>query len=331
MKRALFLPFAMAALVLVFTSWGSGIVAARAWLYAFVLISMLPVGSLALLLVHGISGGRWGDDLAPVLVPMARTMPTFFLAFLPVIVFRPLIYNWPAAGLSHDVLRFYLNPIFFDARTLLGLGVWTLLAWTNAWQNQLFAALGLVAHLILMTFLPADWVLTIQPGSASAGFGLGFGIEQMFAALALAAAIAPQGAGRPTLDLAGIMLTTLLGTVYFLYMQFLITWYGNIPEKVHWYVARTHGSWPAVQLVAFLIGAAVPFLTILHPYVRREPAALRIVGVLVLAGIVLHLAWLILPVFGNVTIAPAGAAAVFMLLLLWAVATILPRRGPYGA
>jgi hypothetical protein len=65
-----------------------GPIAARGWLCGFVLVSMVPVGSLALLMVHGISGGQWGRDLAPLLVPAARCMPLLLVAFLPILLFR---------------------------------------------------------------------------------------------------------------------------------------------------------------------------------------------------------------------------------------------------
>jgi hypothetical protein len=319
------LPFALCALALValvFSASAYGAAAARAWLFAFVLVAMIPIGSLALLLVHGISGGRWGEDFAAVLVPAARTLPLLFFAFLPVIAFRPLIYHWSELKLPPDVFDHYLNPLFYDARTLIGLAIWSALVWTRAWRSTLSAALGLIAHLVIMTFLPADWVLTIEPGSVSAGFGLGFGIEQMFAALGFIAVLAPQKPGRPNRDLAGIMLTTLLGAVYFLYMQFLITWYGNIPDKVHWFVVRTGDGWPLVQLAAFVLGAVVPFLAICHPAVRSEPSALRIIGCFVLAGIVLHVSWLMLPAFGTAVILPALFAVVLLALLLWIVSSM---------
>jgi hypothetical protein len=327
MRRWLIIFALLAAIVLALTTGGDASAGAEAWLCAFVLVSMIPLGSLALLLVHGISGGRWGQDFAPILVPAARTIPLLFVAFLPIIILRPLIYDWSGLKLPHDVLHLYLNPVFFDARTLIGLGVWSVLAWTNAWRSQFLAAVGLVLHLILMTFLPADWVLTIKPSSVSAGFGLGFGIEQMFAALAATAIFAPQAAGRPTRDLAGIMVTTLLGTVYFFYMAFLITWYGNIPAKVHWHAARAASGWAAVALASFLIGAALPFLAILNHLVRREPSAMRIVGALVLAGIALHIGWMIIPSFGSVVIAPAILAALVMTFGLWAAASGLRLRG----
>jgi hypothetical protein len=325
MKRwALLLLAIVAGVALALSCRGDTATAARAWLAAFVLVSMIPIGSLALLLVQGISGGRWGGDFAPALVPAARAMPLLFLVFLPVILLRPLIYDWKTLDLPREVLGLYLNPLFFDVRTLIGLTIWSVLAWTGAWRNQLFAALGLVAHLILMTFLPADWVMTIQPGSVSAGFGMGFGIEQMFAALGFVAVLAPQQAGRPNRDLAGIMITTLLGTVYFLYMEYLIPWYGNVPDKVKWFVVRAGEGWWLTALGAFLIGAALPFLAILNPYVRREPTAMRAVGICVLLGTALHVGWMTLPAFRGITIAPAIFAALLMALAAAAIALVTP-------
>jgi hypothetical protein len=306
--------------------------AARGLLCAFVLASMVPIGSLALLLSHGVSGGRWGTDLAPVLVPAARSLPLLLVAALPILVFRSAIYSWDALHLEPDVRRFYLNAPFFDARTLVALALWSVLAWTGAYRTQLFAGIGLAAHLVLLTFLPADWVLTLPPGSTSAGFGAGFGVEQMYAALAFAAVVAPQGRdARANRDLAGLLVSTLLGTIYFAYMQFLIPWYGNIPEKVAWFAAR--GGWSAVVAAAFALGIALPFLLMLHPFMRRDPRGLRVVGVLVLSGAALHVAWLTAPAFGPAVLLFALLALLAIAALLMAVAfriPLVPVGGPDG-
>jgi hypothetical protein len=309
-----------AAVALAFAS-GQASLFARGWLFAFVLVSMVPIGSLALLLVHGITGGRWGEDLAPALVPAARAIPLLLLAVLPILILRSLIYDWPAHGVPADVARYYLNPPFFAARTIFALVIWSIFAWRGIWKSQLGAGLGLAAHAVILTFIPADWVLTIRPGSTNAGFGLGFGIEQLFAALAFAALLAPQGKdARANRDLAGMMVTALLGTVYFFYMQYIVTWYGNIPEKVDWYAARAGGAWPSVAFAGFVLGAAIPFLAVLHPAVRRGTGKLRLLGISVLSGITLHVAWLTIPVFGPAVLAPALLSVVTMVLLV--IATV---------
>ncbi|HEY1504959.1 MAG TPA: hypothetical protein VGF92_11710 [Stellaceae bacterium] len=296
----------------------SGESIARGWLYGFVLVSMAPIGCLTLLLVHGITGGRWGKAFAPCLVPTARTMPMLFLALLPILLFRHLIYPWPDPGVPALVLHYYLFPAFFDARSLLAIAVWSFMVWQRAWETPLAAGLGLTAHLMLMTFIPADWVLTLEPGTTSAAFGMSFGIEQIFAALALAAVLTPQGDDpRANRDLAGMLLSALLGTVYFVYIQFVVTWYGDIPEKVRWYAIRSASAgWVTVAVIAFLLAAAIPFLLVLSRLVRQSPAALRVVGVSVLTGIALHIAWLTVPVLGIAMLLPAVLAALAIALVI---------------
>jgi O-antigen/teichoic acid export membrane protein len=147
----------------------------------------------------------------------------------------------------------------------------------------------------------------------------------MFAALAFVAVLAPRGDDpRANRDLAGLIVTTLLGTVYFLYMQFLIDWYGNIPDKVKWYAARTAGRWPIVALLAFSLGAAIPFLAILNQEVRRNPALLRWVGGLILIGLALHIAWMTIPPAGLAVIVPAIVTAFVLTIFLLSTRHILP-------
>jgi multisubunit Na+/H+ antiporter MnhF subunit len=310
----------------------SGESIARGWLYGFVLVSMAPIGCLTLLLVHGITGGRWGEDLAPCLVPTARAMPMLFLAFLPILAFRHLIYPWPDPDVPELVTRYYLFPAFFDTRTLLAIAVWTFMVWRRAWATPLAAGLGLTAHLVLMTFIPADWVLTLEPGTTSAAFGMSFGIEQIFAALALAAVLTPQGDDpRANRDLAGMMLSALLGTVYFVYVQFVIIWYGNIPEKVRWYVVRSAtAGWVTIAIAAFLLAAAIPFLSVLSRLVRQSPAALRVVGFSVLTGIALHIVWLTAPSLGTAMLLPAVLAALSIALVIAYASLQLVERDGHG-
>lgn len=310
----------LAAAVLDPTAW------ARGWLPAFVLISMVPIGSLGLLMVHGITGGRWGREMAPTLIAAARTLPLLIPAFLPILIFRGRLSDWPLTGAAPDVARLYLSPFLFDLRSIIALAIWSCFAWGGIWRNQATAALGLIVHLILVSIIPGDWVLTLPPGSTSTGFGLGFGIEQMFAALAFVALLATQGRDpRANRDLAGLIVTTLLGTVYFLYMQFLIEWYGDIPEKVKWFTSRNRGAWPMIDLLAFLLGAAIPFLAILHHDVRRSPTPLRWVGGLVLLGVTLHVTWLTIPPTGLSVALSAIATAFILGILLLSVPRALPK------
>ncbi|HEY2889658.1 MAG TPA: hypothetical protein VGJ31_03485 [Dongiaceae bacterium] len=304
---------------------------ARAWLFAFICFSIVPIGSLALLLVQGLTGGRWGRELLPVLEPAARATILLIPLSLPILVAHGAIYPWPGQGVPGDVARLYANGPFFALRTLAGLAIWSLLAWGSAWRRPLYAGVGLCLHLLCLTFLPADWILSVQAHSSSASFGLGFGIEQILAALGFVAVLAPQsGDEQANADLAGMIIAALLGTVYFAYTQFVITWYGNLPEKVAWFATRAMDAWPVIAGIAFLCGAALPFLACMAPAIRHSRKRLRLVGGLVVVGAVLHITWLLIPTLGLsalwLGILPAGVLAAAAL----GIAPLLARGMPHA-
>lgn len=324
-RRLRFAAVVAAALLLALALFNPALFA-QGYLAGIVLVSMVPIGSLVLLLAGGLTGGDWMAELGPVLVRAARALPLLPLAFIPVIMFRPLIYPWPGDGTPVNVTHFYLNPAFFAVRSLAGLSVLAVLSWRAAWRRQASAAVGLLVAAAVLDLLPVDWLLTLRPHATSAAFGWGFGVEQLLAALGLCAVLAPQiRTARANADLAGLILACILGTVYFGYMQFLITWYGNIPDKVHWYVARAAAPWPWLALGGFAVGAALPLLAMLAPRIRHTVAGMRLVGALVLTGTALHVAWLVLPALTPLAALPAALTTVTLGLISASVEPALPR------
>ena len=83
----------------------------RGWLVAFAIWSMVPVGSMTLLMIHRLTGGEWGRAAAPVLQPAAAMLPLVALAFVPVLVGLTDIYPWAAdpSTIPPDVARWYLS------------------------------------------------------------------------------------------------------------------------------------------------------------------------------------------------------------------------------
>ena len=68
----------------------------RGWLVAFAIWSPVPIGSMILLLIHCLTGGKWGQAAAPILRPAAALTPVVALAFVPVLVGLRHIYPWAA-------------------------------------------------------------------------------------------------------------------------------------------------------------------------------------------------------------------------------------------
>ena len=119
--------------------------------------------------------------------------------------------------------------------------------------------------------------------------------------------------------------------------QYLLIWYGNIPEEVTHYVRRTSAPWLPFFLANFAVNWIIPFAVLLGAPVKRNPRALKIVCVLLLAGHWLDLYMLIMPSawsaprFGILEAAIfAGCAALAYLFFIWSLgaAPITPVSDP---
>lgn len=301
---------------------------ARGWLVAWLVWSAVPVGSLVLMLIHRVTGGRWGEALAPALRPAAALVPLAALAFLGVALTLPALYPWAAdaRAVKPDVAALYLDPVLFDLRAGLALGGWSVLALLclAGRCGPLTAALGLCFYGLTISLVAVDWILSVEPHFTSSAFAAGIALHQILAALAWAAVASPPGLDEArAADLAGLILATLLGVLYIGLMSYIVAWYGDLPAKADWYLKRGTEAWVAVLGTAVAVGGILPFAALLFAKLRRSAAALRVVGLLVLVGIALHLAWYVLPAYG----ADAGPAALSALPGLALLA--LPSR-PVG-
>jgi hypothetical protein len=178
------------------------------------------------------------------------------------------------------------------------------------------AGLGLVFYGFFISLVAVDWILSIDSRFSSSAFAAATAIQQILSALSFAAVVG-QGArnGSAAADLGGLIIATLLGTVYLDLMSFIVIWYGNLPDKAAWYLTRERDGWEWLIVAAAFLGALVPFLILLKSSFRQSPPALRVAGTLTLAGVFLHVIWLIGPAFGRGAVIAAVVALIAMACL----------------
>ena len=284
---------------------------ARGWLLAFAVWSGVPIGSLVLLMIHTLVGGRWGRELSPVLRPFALLIPIVLIAFVPIAAALPAVYPWLAASrVTPSVSAWYLNTPAFFVRAAIALSGWSILGivFGIGRGTALVAALGLAFHGLAISVVAVDWYLSLTPAYVSTAFAAMIAIQQILSALVAAALICPRTAGRNTRgDLGGLLIAATLGTVYMELMIFIVAWYGDLPDQARWYLDRVEGAWLWLLIAAVLVGAVLPFGLLLVRANRRSRSGLRLVGALLAIGVTLHFAWLIVPSFES-QIAPALAA-----------------------
>lgn len=327
-------PLAVAALVgmLVFVLFAPK-AAAGGWLIAFVFWSGIPLGSLVALMIHALTGGRWGLQLHPLFTRATSALPLASLLAVPLLAVLPAFYPW-AADAPHvpaDVVHLYLNPVFFIARTLIALVGWNVLAFLiprlAGPRAVLTAAIGLIFYGFCINLIGLDWILSLEPPFHSTSFGADLAFVQLASAFAWAALLMPAGIPPQTrADLGRLLLATLLGIAYINFIAVLVIWYGDLPGRVFWFVERGW-PWTLVAAFAFVCGSVLPIFSLFLKRVRASRRALRIVGGVTLCGIAAFDCYLIGPAFGVLAIA-AGALAMFAIGAL-ALAIVPIRRARF--
>lgn len=305
----------------------------RGWLLAWIVWSAVPFGALVLVMIHAVTGGRWGAVLAPALRPATALVPLAALTFLGIALGLDAVYPWASGtGAEPDVLRLYLDPTLFLLRAAVTLVGWSVLAalCLSGRGGPLVAGLGLAFYGLTISLVSVDWILSVEPGFNSSAFVADVALHQMLAALAFAALASPPSLdARGAADLAGLLIATLLGVIYLELMAYIVAWYGDLPPKAAWYLKRGATPWNAVLVASLVLGGVLPFLALLFSAVRNSPMGLRGVAVPILVGLAGHFAWLVLPAYGDAA-GPAAAASLLWLTVLTLVSVpfsrVLARR-----
>lgn len=298
----------------------------HAYLMAYVFWTGVSIGSLAIMMLHHLSGGGWGLVIRRIMEAATRVIPLMFVLFIPIIFGMKTLYEWarPEAVAHSAVLQHkqpYLNVPFFLGRFVFYFIVWGLLMFfLNKWSleqdrtanpnlrktMQGLSGPGLVLFGLTVTFAATDWVMSLEPEWFSTIFGLlimaGWGLS----AFAFVIIAASRLATRPPLagviaplhfhDLGKLLLAFVMIWAYFGFSQFLLIWYGNLPEEIPWYLERMRSGWQYVGLVLVVFHFALPFFLLLSRDLKRHARTLSIVAGLLLIMRLVDLFWMIAPV-----------------------------------
>ena len=265
------------------------------WLAAFAFWSGVPLGALLLLLTMRVLPGPWSEPLAPLAATAASLLPLVALTAVPIALDLPAVYAWTAGDLGTPFRSLYLSQPFFLLRSLAFLAVFSAVAFAVATPGRRALAIAaLIAFVPLHTVIATDWLMSLDPGFHSSGFGLYVLSMQALTALALLLlarlALAP---GTPD-PVGALLLVALLLWAYFAFMQFFIAWSGNLPSNAAWYQRRTTGAWALAFPLVALLHAGPTLLILFRPF-RASRTALAAFAVAILAGKALETAWLVLP------------------------------------
>ncbi|MFC1639755.1 hypothetical protein ACFL3B_03215 [Gemmatimonadota bacterium] len=271
---------------------------------ALLLVTAVVQGLFALAAAAHLAEGRW---ILPArgtifsLHPLMLWFPVAFLAFST----NLSIYGWTE---HHTV---WLSPAFFVARNVIMLLVTWALAFgfakaasCGSERASLLAVLYAFAFVLNQSLLAFDWVMSFDYPWISTLFGGYFFIEAMFGALAvlslLGMRLMAQGKaerGKTFLDTSTFMFGWSLLWAGQLFAQFLVIWYGNIPEEQLFLVRRLVDA-PlremAICVPIFLF--VIPFTVLLSRKAKSSNLVMTILAALVFTGIFIERLLFLIPV-----------------------------------
>ena len=298
-----------------------------AWLAALSLWLGWPLGSLALLFNHALTGGRWGDAARPALLAGVSVLPLLLAALVPLGLGFEATYAWPHA--HHDAGAYYLTVPFVAGRTALYVVVWLGLAMLVLLRGTgpRLAAAGLILLAVTVTFASIDSTMALDPSFGSSAWGMvqaaAMGVLAMsVTVLSTAPALAPSLRA----DLAKVLLGLVVLWAYLEFMQFLIVWESDLPAESAWYAARIVGGWQWITWAVALLHFALPFSALIFPQVQRSAGALcGVAGTLVVAA-VLRAWWVVLPAGGHLPGWPEVACMLAFAMLSFGIARLARAR-----
>lgn len=292
-----------------------------AWLVNWLFLLGIALAAMMDVMIHELTGGRWGRVLRPPLEAAMATMPLVALLAIPLAFGLPDLFAWarPEAVAASELLRakqWFLNAPGFIVRNIVWLVAWTAFAWAlrrrlagnsddDVRARARISVAGLLVYLFTVTVAAYDWIASLVPEWSSTAIGLRLGVAQFIAAFGfavpfavldararrLAPAITPRDCG----DFGNLLLTFVLMWAYIGFIQYLIVWGEDIPHETSWYWPRITTSWHWLGLAVMILNFALPVVAMLFRAIKRNPQTLALVCGLALAGQWLDSVWLILP------------------------------------
>lgn len=303
-----------------------------AYLTGFLFWASISVASIGLCFLHRLVGGGWALPLRRPFEAGAALVVLMAIFFIPVVLGLSYTFAWTDEAVvkanevvAHKVEKIkYLTPGFFTTRAVIYFAFWTLSAFlVNAWSRKqdeshddapsrrLTAIAGpfTVFMFLSASFAAFDWGMSRDPDWYSTIYGAMFTVGMILTTMSFMVIFVGRNSdlepfksalsvGRLN-DLGNLLLAFTMLWAYMSFSQFLITWLGNLPEEVIWYLRRTNGVWGAIALGLIAFGFFAPFLALLQRTHKRDIGWVVPIASWIILMRVVDLFWLIVPGFSD--------------------------------
>ena len=295
------------------------------YLVSFTFYLSLCLGGFFFVLIQHLTRAGWSVVVRRIAEVVAANTTIMAVLAIPILLGVREIFDWanPAYLAEHPLVQrktAYLNIPFFAIRLAFCLGLWVLLTnWflrrsveqdrtgdvelTNRMQRLaapatfLFALTLTIAAFDLLMSLEAEWFSTM--------FGVYFFSGSVVGFLALLPLVTyllqKMGWLSRTVtvehyhDMGKLVFAFVVFWTYIAFSQYMLIWYGNLPEETFWYQRRQTGQWTWWSILLLAGHFVVPFFGLISRIPKRRKGLLAAAAVWVLFMHFVDLYYVVMP------------------------------------
>jgi len=297
----------------------------QAYLTNYVYWTGLSFGAVLFVAVLNMTQAVWGRPLKRVAEALGAFLPASFVLFWVLYFGKEQIFPWihepipeKQSWLNPDFLfarngaglflltALSLALIFYSVRGDREManrrqetsesGSMDTLQDGTCWRaQQILSPIFGIAYAFILSLLAFDLIMSLDPHWYSTLFGAYYFMGSFYISLAaiylLSFLFRKLPHARETIhphhlhDLGKLVFAFCIFTGYLFYVQFLVIWYGNLPEETRYVILRVKLTpWEPLAWVTLGMIFAIPFVSLLSRKIKMKPFPMMILSGIILAG-----------------------------------------------
>lgn len=353
-------------------SFGLGFVfdAKRTWAnyllnnYYFISIA---IGAAFFGAIQYITQSGWSAAFKRIPEAMVAWIPFAAVFFLLMYLGMHSIFEWT----HHDVVQNdhllqykspYLNVPFFFIRIIVFFAAWIILSkilrrfslkedefggLTYFEKSEFYSKVFIFVLAISFSLFSVDMLMSLEPhwfSTLFAGKSFMSGVLHGSSIIALIVIVLAKQGKLQILnsshlhDFTRYIFMSSIVWGYFNFAEYMLIWYGNIPEETAWFVHRSHGAYQVLFFVNIILNWAIPFLVLMPRKSSRSKLFILPVIFILIIGQYTELYYIIWPAtvheakFGLLEIGTfLGYTGLFTFIVASTLtkASLIPKNHPY--
>jgi len=299
--------------------------ASFAYLVSFIFFLSIVVGSLFLVALEYAANADWSTPFRRVSEFLAAGLPWLLIFAIPLLFNTSNLFQWSHEDYSNSdkmlqAKSAYLNTPFFMVRVFVIIIIWTFFYFMiiknsrkqDDTGNQLLTKKNITLSVIFIpvfaitiTLVAVDWIMSLESKWFSTIFGVylfaGVAWSSLAALTLTSIKLKEKGFLHPAVkedhyySLGTLMFAFTAFWGYIAFSQYMLIWYGNLPEETFWFMQRWAGGWKIVSVLLIVTHFIVPFFYLISYEAKTNPKKLKFISIWILCVHLLDIYWLIMP------------------------------------